>query len=108
VVELVLHVHNVKAAGMALAVDNGTNTTHVVAASDKAEVAGVELDVVNNLARLDLNEDGVVGLDSGVRVADGTAVVGDEVGNTLGAGANLLDPAELELRMRRKRKKEEN
>jgi len=98
VTQSILDVDNVEASLMTLTVDNGADTSHVVSAGHEAEVAGVELNVVSDLSGLDLEEHDIVGLDGGVGVADGATVVGDNVGNALSTGAELLDPAELELK----------
>ncbi len=96
-VQSILDVDNVEAAQVTLAVRDDTNTTHVAAAGDEANVASVKLDKVNNLASLQIQLDRVVDLDQRVRVADGAAVVGNQEGNALGTKLDLLDLAELVL-----------
>ena len=86
---------NIKASNVLLAVHNDTSTTHVTTTSDHDNVASVELDEVGDLAGLELELDGVVDLDEGVGVADGAAVVGDDVWDTLGANTGLADLKEL-------------
>ena len=63
--------------------------------SDHAEGSGVESDVLGDGAGLDVEDDGVVDLDVGVGVSDGSSVVGDERGNVVFQEGNLLDPTEL-------------
>ena len=87
--------NDVKATNVLLTVDDDTSTTHVTAAGDHDNVASVELDEVNDLARLNVELDSVVNLDQGVGVTDGAAIVGDDVWDTLGAEAGLLDLEEL-------------
>jgi hypothetical protein len=65
-------VDNVEASVVALTVSDDTNTTHVTTTSDHDDHASVELDEVRDLASGEVNLDGVVDLDGGVRVADPT------------------------------------
>ncbi len=76
---------------------DGSDPTGVTASSDHAEVAGLELDEVHNLAGVDVQPDAVVGLDQGVGVADGAPVRGVQVGDVLGAGLDSLHAAQLVL-----------
>ncbi|ONM00997.1 hypothetical protein ZEAMMB73_Zm00001d030501 [Zea mays] len=68
------HVDGLKAALMLLPVLDDSYTPGVPPASH--HVADVKLDEVHNLVGLQINLDGVVGLDERVGVADGAAVVG--------------------------------
>ena len=70
VVEGVLDVDDVEASVVALAVGDGTDTTHVATAGDHGDGAGVELGEVGDLAGGEVNLDGVVDLDQGVGEAD--------------------------------------
>lgn len=87
---------NVKAAQVTLTVGNDTGTAHVATASDHDDVSGLKLQDVDNLVLDKVKLDRVVGLDGRVGVTDGAAVVGDDVGDTLGAELVLLDLAQLE------------
>ena len=58
----------------------------------------VELDKLLDLARGDVDLDGVVDLDEGVRVADGACVVGGEEGNALQSNRQLPHLAKLVLK----------
>lgn len=58
----VLDVDNVKLAGMTLAADNVANTASVTAGGEGDQAASVELEELDNLARLQVELDGVVGL----------------------------------------------
>ena len=57
-----------------------------------------------DLAGADVDLDGVVDLDEGVRVADGASVVGAQVGHTLGPDPHPADFAELVLKCTEKYK----
>jgi hypothetical protein len=72
VVNGVLEVDDVEASVVALTVGDDTNTTHVATTSDHDDDTGVELDEVGDLASGEVDLDGVVDLDGGVRVADPT------------------------------------
>jgi len=86
---------NIKTTNMSLTVDNNTSTTHVTTAGDHANVSNIELDEIGDLALLEIETDGIVGLDEGIGVADGAAVVGDDVWDALGTDSDALDFAEL-------------
>ena len=58
----------------------------------------VELDELLDLARGDVDLNGVVDLHQGVGVADGASVVGGEEGNTLQANRELPNLAKLVLK----------
>lgn len=73
-----------------------TNATQVVTTSDNSQVTNFEGNVGNNLASGEINLDGIVGLDVGVRVSDGATVVSGEVRDGLGTNVNRLNAAELE------------
>ena len=87
--------NNVEATDVLLTVRDDTATTPVTATGDEGEVASVKLDKVGDLALLKVELDGVVDLDQRVRVTDGSAIVGDDVRNTLGAKRDLLDLKEF-------------
>jgi len=74
-----------------------SDSTQVMTAGDHAERSGVESDVLGDSAGLDVNDDGVVYLDVGVGVSDGSGVVGDDEWDTLGSDTDLGDTAELVL-----------
>ena len=95
--QAVLDVNDVEATHMSLPRCDNTDSTQVVTTGHHAQVAGLELDEVNNLARRDVVADGVVGLDQWIGVADGSAVVGDNEWDSLWASANSLDTAQLVL-----------
>jgi hypothetical protein len=72
VVDGVLDVDNVEASIMSLTVSDDTNTTHVAATGDHSDHTGIEGDEVGNLARSDIDLDGVIDLDCWVWVSDTT------------------------------------
>lgn len=68
---------------MSISGGDDSNTTQVMTTSDHAEGSGVESDVLGDGAGLDVEDDGVVDLDVGVGVSDGSGVVGDDEWDTL-------------------------
>lgn len=95
-VQHVLDVNNVETTQVPLLVNDHTRSTHVTTASDHDDVSGFELDVVNDLVLNEVELDSVVDLDSRVGVSDGSAIVGNDVGNALGTKLMLSDLEELE------------
>ena len=87
--------HNIKSTNMLLPVNDDTSPAHVTPAGDHDNVAGVELDVVGDLALLKIELDGVVHLDERIGVTDGSAIVCDNVGDTTGTDGNSTDFQEL-------------
>jgi len=77
----ILDVDNVEGTRVLLAVDDGTDTTNVSTLGDEDDVASFELGETGDLTSVEVELDGVVDLDVGVRVTDGATVVGDDVGN---------------------------
>lgn len=55
--------------------------------------------MIGDLAGGDVDLNGVVGVDQWIGVADGTAVVCDQVRNLLGSDGNALDFAQLVLQL---------
>lgn len=72
---------------------------------ERAQRTSIELDEVGDLARVQVNADGVVDLDEWVWVADGAGVVGDQVGDTFGADDDLLYLAQLVLQAKEDRRR---
>lgn len=70
VVDGVLDVHDVEATVVALPVRDDTDTAHVATTSHHGDNTGIELDEVGDLARREVNLDGVVDLDQRVGVAN--------------------------------------
>lgn len=88
--------NNVETTQVPLLVNDHTRSTHVTTASDHDDVSGLELDVVNDLVLNEVELDSVVDLDSRVGISDGSAIVGNDVGNALGTKLMLSDLEELE------------
>ena len=61
---------------MSLLVCNHTNSSQVITSSHHAQVTSVKFDEISNLASLQANLNGVIHLDEGIRVMDGTSVMG--------------------------------
>lgn len=97
VAQAVLDVNDVEATHVSLSRRDHTNTTQVVAAGHHAQVSGLELDEIDDLARRDVVAHRVEVLDLRIRVADGAAVVGHDVGDSLRTSADLLHTAQLVL-----------
>ena len=93
----VAHVHDIEGAEVAITTDDHTHTTNVVTLRDEAQVAHLELDVANDLVRLDVHLHGVVHLHGGVGEADRAGVVRHNEGNLLGGQLALHHLAQLEL-----------
>lgn len=79
----VLDVDDIEGTGVSVSGGDDSNSTQVMTAGDHAERSGVESDVLGDSAGLDVNDDGVVYLDVGVGVSDGSGVVGDDEWDTL-------------------------
>ena len=95
VAERVTHVDNVESSRVALTASDDTCTTHVASTSDHDLRTSVELDVLEELVLLNAVLDSVTGTDERVRVADGAAVVCDNVRHTTCAERSLLDLKKL-------------
>ena len=68
---------------MSVSGGDDSDSTQVMTAGDHAEGSGIKSDVLGDGAGLDVDDDGVVDLDVGVGVSDGSGVVGDDEWNTL-------------------------
>jgi len=93
----VLDVDNLEGTNVLLATNDGTDTALVLTFGDGTGGANLELDGLDTLVGGDIDLDGVVVLGERVRVPDGAAIVGGDAWDTLGADADSLDAAELEL-----------
>ena len=85
----------VEATNVLLTVNDHTGPAHVATTSDDDDVTGIELDEVCDLVLLDVEFDGVVGLDARVWVADSPAIMGDDVGDALGTDSQFPDLEQL-------------
>jgi len=80
---------------MLFPVHNDTRTPHVTPTSDHDDVTSVELDEINDLPLLEVELDGIIDADLGIRKTDRSAVVSENVGNTLAANSYPADLEEL-------------
>jgi len=97
VVNGVLDVNDVETTIVALTVSDDTNTTHVATTSNHSNGASVEVDEVADLASGQIDLDGVVDLDGGIGVADGSRIVRNQEWDSALAKLHTLDLAELVL-----------
>merc|ERR1712179_529949 len=79
----ILHMHNLEGANVLLATGDHTGST------------SLELNDILGLASLDVHFDDVVELGKRIRVADGAAIVGDDVWDTLGTNSDRLHTSKL-------------
>jgi hypothetical protein len=78
-------------------VSDDTDAAHVTTTSSHADIANFELDEVGDLGILNVITNSIVGLDQRIRVADGTTIMGENIGNALGSELNFANLAELVL-----------
>ena len=88
---------NVKRSRMSFSVHNGSHSTGVTASSDHAQVSSLKLDAVHDFVGAQVQPDGVVGLDDGVRIANGATVRSVQIGHIFGASSDLANAAQLIL-----------
>ena len=79
----VFDMDNIKASNVLLSVHNDTCPAHIASTSNHNNVSGIEPDEIGDLVLFDIIFDGVVDLNGGVGVADGSPVVGDDVWDAL-------------------------
>jgi len=91
----ILDVDDVEGSRMSFTVHDDADTPQVTASGHHADVSGLELDEVGDLAGSNVDLDAVLGLDQRIRVSDGASIGGGEVRDSLGADRHLLDDAEL-------------
>jgi len=95
VANCILDVHNLKRAWVFLTVGDDADTPNVVSTADHDYVAWLKLHIIENLARLSVQADGVVWLYVRIWVANSSAIVSDTIWNALRAPHYFLDTAEL-------------
>mmetsp|Transcript_17130 Transcript_17130/g.28626 ORF Transcript_17130/g.28626 Transcript_17130/m.28626 type:complete len:268 (+) Transcript_17130:142-945(+) len=88
---------NIKRTRVLLNVRHDADTARVSTLGDHAHVTGLELKGTNNLASSDVHLDGIIRLDKGVRVTDGTTIMGDNHRDLLQGDVTSVDSAKLEL-----------
>ena len=62
-----------------LSVGDDTSSSQVSTSGHDAQFTSIKFDEISDLASLQINLNGVIHLDEGIRVADGTGIVGDQV-----------------------------
>jgi hypothetical protein len=97
VVVRVLNVSNVVRSLVDFNVLENTNATDIVSTSDENGSTVLELEASIDITGLEVKLDGVVNVDLGVGVTDGSSVMGDDVRNLVLTDSLLLDLAEFEL-----------
>jgi len=93
----ILDVGNVKASRVLFLGGDDSNSSQVVSSGDHNQVSDLELGKVGDLSGLDVDFDGIVDLDEGVRVSDGSSIVETNGGDSLVSKIDSLNLAELEL-----------
>ena len=82
---------NIKASDVLLSVHNDTRPAHIAPTSNHNNVSSVKFDKVSDLSLLEIIFNGIVGLDSRIRITNCASVVGDDVGNGTGANSYSAD-----------------
>jgi len=90
-VERVLDMDDIEAPNMLLTVNDDSSTTHVAATGDHDDVASIEADKIGDFTLVEVKLDGVVDLDSWIRITDGASVVSDNMGDALGTKGDFTD-----------------
>jgi len=93
----ILNVRNVVRTVVDLDVLEDTDSTDIVSSSNENAGTVLELEASIDLTGGEVELDGVVDRDLGVRVSDGSTVVGNDVRDGVFADALLVDLAEFEL-----------
>jgi len=93
----VLDVHNVEPSKMTLSDFQHSDTTQVVTTGDHDGGTDIKLEHLLNLSIGQIELDGIVNLDDGVRVTDGATLVCHDVRDALSSELLALNLAELEL-----------
>ena len=99
--EAVLHMDNIKGPVVTLAIRYDPHTTQIPAPRDHTQVPHVKFDVVGDFPARNVDSNGVVDLDGGVRVADGASIMGDAVRDPLLAQSHSLNLPQLVLEQKR-------
>lgn len=94
----ILDVHDVEWTRVTFPAGDDPNTAQITTSSNHTNITRIELNEIIDLSTGNIDFDGVVGFNQRVRVANGTAVVKNEVGDFLRSLADLLDAAQLVLK----------
>jgi hypothetical protein len=93
----VLDVDDVIASNMPLDMNDLTNSTDIVAASDEASVSDIVLDPVGDFVVNEAVLDGVTLFDLGMGESDGTSIVCHDVGDLVWAYSPSFDLKQFKL-----------
>lgn len=93
----IFHMNHIKRTGVSLSVGDHTNSSQVGTSGHHAQVTSVKLDEISNFASLQINLNGVVHLDEGVRVANGASIMGHKMWDSFCADKDLPHFAQLVL-----------
>mmetsp|Transcript_10517 Transcript_10517/g.9060 ORF Transcript_10517/g.9060 Transcript_10517/m.9060 type:complete len:279 (+) Transcript_10517:481-1317(+) len=91
------NVDNIETTHMSVSGGQNTDSTNIVTLNSVDELSSLEFNEVQDLSALNVDLDGVVDIDIGVGVSDGSTVVGDNVWDFIGADFSSDDLAKLEL-----------
>jgi hypothetical protein len=94
---LVLDVDDFVGSGVRLNSENGADSADVISTGDHDLSAELEFERGGDFVGSEVELDGVADLDDGGGEPEGSAVVGHNIGDSLGAHSSALDSAELEL-----------
>lgn len=76
-------VSHIERAWIFLSVDNYTNSCHVSVLSHHTQVSNAKFDEVSYLAGLQIRLNGIIQLDEGVKVTNGSSIMGHQIWNSL-------------------------
>ena len=96
----VLNVDNFVRSRVLLESLDGSNSTDVISSGDHNFSSNFEFEAGSDFVGSQVELDGVVDLDEGVGESEGSSVVGDDIGDSLGTHGSSFDSAELELGFR--------
>ena len=75
----IFHMNYIRRTRMSLPVGDHTNSSQVSTSSHHAQDTSVKLDEISNLASLQINLNGVIHLDEGIRVAGSASTMGHQM-----------------------------
>lgn len=93
----IFHMNHIKRARMSLSVGDHTNSSQVSTSSHHTQVTGVKLDEVSYFACLQINLNGVIHLDEGIRVANSSSIMGHQMWDSFCAHKDLSHFAQFIL-----------
>jgi len=96
----ILDVDNFIGSRVFLKSEDGADSSDVISTGDHDLSSDLEFEVGGDFVSSKVELDGVVDLDEGVGESEGSSVVGDDIGDSLGTHGSSFDSAELELGFR--------